>query len=327
MFPKHHGWKSFAHTFVSAASYLRNRGNSGSYVHGSQTQMARFGRRMRRRVGSRTRTKRRRGGFRRRGSMRRRISKIWKFMRNKGIRNVETKYIQNTGTTTAGGANPNVDIIIGTLFENQTGSGATVKDIRAGTPRIWLTDIGNAAGQAARIGDKCFIRNVKFKGHLQANIDGSAANEVFVRFLVVRVKEAQSFNENAEFSTRAPNMKQIFEFIGDTNNIQDPTSMEGRSAFPQTWRWYNNRWANDFTVLKQFVVKVSKETGADYEKKLIKFNLRVNQPCRWDGGEPQDGHIYMYWYADQIMQNSSTVAGEVVRPVLRFSWRTTYTDV
>ena len=63
------------------------------------------------------------------------------------------------------------------------------------------------------------------------------------------------------------------------------------------------------------------------KKKLVKFNVRINQPCWWKAGEAQDGHIYVYWYVDSVKQDGSVVGNENIRPIINFTWRLTYTDV
>lgn len=247
-------------------------------------------------------------------------------MRRKGLRNVETKYVQARGRTIEGGNDvPDPNTMVGTLSEVQAGDPAVA--INNCNPKLWVTDISQGTGEGARVGNKVFIKDFKFRGMISANTSSSAANEVWFKILVVRVKDAESFDATSPYSIRVPNLKQIYEFIGDPWDIDDPVEFGGRDAFAMNWRWYNNRWSNDFTILKSWKVKVARDTGTDDEKKLIKFNIRVNQPARWDGGEPQDGHIFVFWYCDQLRNDNAAVGNSTVRPVLRYSYRVTYTDI
>lgn len=275
-----------------------------------------------RRGGSRTKTKRRRFK-RRRVSTRRRISRIWKYMRNKGLRNVETKYLQNRGLADSS-AKDTDGRHIGSL--NETVAGNPPDPVDFGDYRIHFTDITQGDRHDQREGDKIFIKNVKFRAMLQANTLADTANEVYVRFLVVRVKEGLMFDPTTG-STSPPHIKMIYEFIGDTGDLNEPVTFNGRSAFINTWKYYNSIYSKYFTVLKNKVVKISKETGADFEKKLIKFNIRVNQPCTWSQNSPQNGHIYIYWYCDGIRQDGVLPIESGLRPSIAWTYRVTYTDV
>lgn len=105
----------------------------------------------------------------------------------------------------------------------------------------------------------------------------------------------------------------------------------------RAWKYLDNRWKNDFSVLKMKVMKVSKESGINAEKKFFKMNLRIMKPAFWtDDNNPQDGHIQVYWFCDNPFQdpnyavangvpNAPAVSG--VRPHLGLSWRLTYTDL
>lgn len=324
-----HSWSNPASigSSLAAAFNSANRFRFGSYVYGDQTEMARYGARKRRRIGSRTRTTRRRRGLVfKRGGIKRRLKRVWTFMRRKGLRNIETKYNQIRITTSQGGAvPPTPNTLVGTLSEITAGSPPV--NINNCNPKLWITGINRGTGRDQRIGDKVFIKDVKLRGMIQANVDPDAANEVYFKIMVVRVKDAEAFDAVSRTSTKTPTIKQIYDFFGDTNDMDDPVSFGGREAFINTWKFYSNKWADDFTILKQKVIKIAKETGSPDEKKLFKMNIRVNQPAKWEDDSPQDGHIFIYYFCDSLRQNGASIGAELVRPVLRLTVRTTWTDI
>lgn len=323
-------WSNPTSIFATAAGLLRRRSSIGTYGSYQQTQMVRRGIKQRRRSGrSYTRTKRRFLG-RRRNNAKRRISRIWKYMRRKGLRNIETKYIQESGVTSAGwvvGTDTQKRLAIGTLSE--TAAGNPPATVNFGSYRLHVTDIGQGSSHETRVGNKVFVKDFKFRGMIEAHLESTAPRELYFKMMVVRVKDAQGFGADASNvqDTYAPYVKQFFDFFEDAGEPNAPIAPPGKLAFINTWKYYNNRLRDDFTILKTKVLKLSNEEGADMEKKLIKFNLRVNQPAQWDGTEPQDGHIYVYWFVDAVRANGAVVGQENVRPVMHFTWRTTYTDV
>lgn len=318
---------SIASTIAGAAGFLRRRAQSfyGSYSQNSQMARSKFRIRSRGRIG--TRTKRRRF-MRRRGGVKRRITRIWKFMRRKGLRSVETKYAQAVGTSEAGWAtNPSNSWAIGTLRELTAGGANNA--VNFGSYRLHPTNISLGSAVNGRIGNKIFVKDFKFRAMVEANLSTAAPREQYMRFLVVRVKSAQGIGQTATYTegTYAPYVKQLFDMFEDDDPVDKPISFSGKLGFINTWKFYDNRLRDDFTILKNKVIKISNEEGADFEKKLVKFNVRINQPCWWKAGEAQDGHIYVYWYVDSVKQDGSVVGNENIRPIINFTWRLTYTDV
>ena len=324
MYRKTTNWHSFTNptsigSTLASAFKLGSRG-LGSYLYGSQAQMAsNFRSRKRRRLGSRTRTITRRRRFIRRGNrLARRVRRINKFLFRKGINSIETKYyqaqFQTPNTVTGPGG-------IGTLLDGT---------LATRTAQVALTSgIARGTTALARIGGKVFIKNVRLKGLVQASIQAKAVNELYVRILVLRVKSAQG-NTNS-YGSSVPYIPNIWEFI---NNTQIPPDLNGqntgRGAFINNWKWYNSRWKNDFQILKLKTIKVAKEQGAGELKRLFRINLRVNKPAHWTETDlEQDGHIYLYYWCDQVVTDESAVPpmDDGDRPTMWCSWRTTFTDV
>ena len=82
--------------------------------------------------------------------------------------------------------------------------------------------------------------------------------------------------------------------------------------------------ADNYTVLYDKVIKVANENGGDRFYKIIKKNIRVNQPCHWDdGGNRGDGHVFVFWFTDITSQPETAPW----IPAVFMSARTTFTDV
>lgn len=252
-------------------------------------------------------------------------------MRRKGLRNVETKYLQGTGLASALGKNGDSDNQIGTLGETVV-DGGDDPDIEINNTlyKLWPTDPINGTEYNEIVGNKFFVKDFKFRAHLQANTSANAPNEVYVYLMLLRIKSAYPASGNYN-TTQFPTVKDVFDYF--YSSPDDPhVGGDGRLAALVNWKHYNRKGKDAWTILKYKRYKISKETGADYEKKLIKWNVRVNQPAhiirQGDVYLPQDGHLVMYWWCDQIRSDNGGVAqDDNIRPTMLYTWRTTFTDI
>ena len=292
-----------------------NSGSSyGSYSLNGRQTMAKYGKRFRRRAGSRTINKRRR--FRRKRTVRKRIARIWKFMRRKGLRNIETKYLAigwDATSTVASGSRV-------TLLTNAAGIAAKLYP---------LSTLPLGTGRSHRIGNKIFVKDCKMRFYLQAPPrppEGSAVkvpNEIYVRIVLCRIKEEVSnMPANTDYTIR-----HVYQAV-HTSNASDPTSPiagDSRKAFISLYyKYYNSKFADNFTVLWDKTFKVSNENGAGQETKVIKKIIRVNQPCHWDDGNNRgDGHLVFFYFCDV----TSVVETDAYIPLLWMLGRITYTDI
>jgi len=266
----------------------------------------------RRRYGSRTITKRKRR-FRRRG-LRPRIRRIWSFMRNKGLRNIETKYIQGTHTSSpAAGSQTRVTIL-------SNGPGISAK--------FFFTDIDQGPAKYERIGQKVFIKAIKFRLYLQAppsTGEGAPAfvpQENHIRVILVREKTALGTQIGNDSPT-------LYHFMNNNlaTDAQDPeiaVAGDSRLQFISLFKYYDSKFADNYTVLFDRTFKVANEQGGDRYYQAKKYVLQIKQPCHWDStGLRGDGHIYGFYFTD-ITSNPET-SGFI--PQLFMSYRTTYTDI
>lgn len=296
-------------------AYKRYRGGSYTLDGG----MARFGgtrSKFRRRYGgSRTITKRRR--FRGRRTLYKKVRRINRMLRNKGITSVETKYIQAVGDS-------------GNAFDREG-----IFNLTDGTPGVgtypiqyklhFTGGITKGTARSQRVGNKVFIKNVKFRAMAHHSLSANSADEVYITIVIVRVKEAiDAIDSNV---TDDPMLKNIFQVGQSTTAPNILPSGDSRTAFVNAdWKYYNNKRQDDYTVLYKKTVKVSKVEGSSEEKRLIRKNIRVNQPCWWDDSDHEgDGHIYAYWYSD--VTNSTSPTTPIDLPRLFYGYRVTYTDV
>lgn len=298
-----------------AAGFRIARRAYGNYKL-NETNMARSGFRSRkrfRRGGSRTTTRRRR--FRRGNRLVKRVRRINRLITRKGLRHVETKYEQNHFFT------PNTIVGIGaiaTLLDNNQSATSAQVSFTAGTAK------GTARNQ--RIGNKIFIRALRFRALLQMSQQANAVSEVYVTLMLLRVKNAQG--AVSTFNSSFPYYSNIFELPGDTGVPPAITNQDGgRGAFVNSFHYYNNRFRNDFTILKKRTYKIAKDTGSGDNKRLIRWNVRVNKPAFWDdNNNTGDGHLYLYYWCDQTTTGDGPIA-DGDRPVMYAGWRWTFTDV
>lgn len=232
----------------------------------------------------------------------------------KGLRSIEVKYTQNTFITPNTIADPNA---IATLLDtNQT----------ATTPKVSFTSgIVQGNSRFTRVGNKIFVRDLRFRGLLQASQQTNAVSELYVSILVLRTKNAPGATNS--HSTDLVYLPNVWDFV---NNTASPPTINGqnggRGAFISHFKHYNKRWKDDFTILKYRTYKIAKDTGSGANKRLLKFNIRVNKPAFWDdSGNTGDGQLFMYYWCDQ------TTTGDVAisdgdRPVMWGAFRVTYTD-
>lgn len=313
---KYHTWSNPTNIATGLAAGFRLARRAYNSYNVNETQMA-YGRkqRKRRRYGSRTKTRfrRRRLGFR--GRVYKKLRRINYSLTRKGIRSIEIKYAQGhffTPNTITG-----VGAIATLLDPDQTATTAKV---------TFSAGISKGTARDNRVGNKIFIRNLRFRALLQASQQTNAISETFVTLMLLRVKNAQGATN--DIVGGIPYIPNIFEFPANNDvppaiNNQDG----GRGAFVNHFKYYNSRWKNDFTILKLRTYKIAKDAGSGDNKRLIKWNIRINKPAHWDDtNNVGDGHIYLYYWQDQ------TTTGDVAitngdRPVMYAGWRITYTDV
>jgi len=235
-------------------------------------------------------------------------------MRRKGLNSIEIKYVQGQFVT------PNTPTglgAIGTLTENGTPTRAAQISLTSGISRGTARD--------NRIGNKVFLRHIRFRGLIQASVQAEAVSELAITVLIVRIKDAQG--PVTTYGNEVPSVPNIFEFIG---NSSDPPVLSGqnggRGAFINNWNYINSRWKDDFTILKKKTYYVGKPDGTPPLKRFFRMNIPVMKPAFWDdSSNPQDGHLYMYYWCDQVRTDDlAAQAGD--RPVMWGAWRTSYTD-
>lgn len=233
----------------------------------------------------------------------------------KGIRSLEVKYTQNHFFTpnTVTGVNA-----IATLLD---------PDQSATSPKVnFVGGLTKGSARDNRIGNKIFVRDLRFRALLQMSQQANAVSEVYVTIMLLRVKHAQgsttSYPQNLVY---VPN---VWDFPNNTANPPAINNQDGgRGAFVNHFKHYNRRWSNDFTILKLRTYKIAKDTGSGDNKRLIKWNVRINKPAQWDDNNNEgDGHIFMYWWCDQTTTGDIAVT-DGDRPVMFAGWRVTYTDV
>lgn len=308
---------------VAAGTYLlnslkRQRTNSyGSYnLSGTDVPMAKFRKsRLRSRNGrSRTLTKRRKFG---RGSrLVKRVRRIGRTLHRKGLNSIEIKYRQGQVVTPDTLAGPGA---ISTLME--TGP------VSANNNRFSFT-AGTPPGTFAqyRIGGKVFLRHLRIRGLLQASNTAAAASEVYVTILILRVKDAQG--STGTHTAEVPYLQNVYEYIDSTSLLSTPPNSQngGRGAFVNQWNYVNARFKDDFHVLKKKTYRIGKFDGNPPQKVMFKYNIPVFKPCHWDeNNNPQDGHIYIYYWADQITATDGVITNGD-RPTMWLSWRCSFTD-
>lgn len=329
-------------TYGSVASSIYNglkKRKTGFTIFGSDThekKMAGYKQRKRFRGRSLT-TQRRRRRFRRGNRVLKRVRRLSKKFHRKGLGATEIKYNQSGEITT--NANTGANVIYGIME----------KSLQVNTNAFPLSSkiacssgINIGTGRNERIGNKIFIRHLRIRGGIWASTDANAANEVYIRIMVLRVKEAQG-NPTTAVST-VPTADNVFDSVLVSGGRWDGTGVvtswptSGTNAarqmgnFTNTWKYLHARWGNDFQVLKSKTIKISKETGVNSEKKLFKMNIPIFKPAHWDGTtntDAQDGHIYIYYWMDGSSQDPilALASYAATRPHMGFTWRLSYTDV
>lgn len=312
---------TFASAFGAASSvynaFKRPR-TSGSFtlLNSNGGRMAtRRRQRFRGRYGSRTVTRRR--SFRRRFSTRRRFRRIWSFMRNKGLRNIETKYVQINFDSSDDVADESRI----TILSNE----AALK------PKILASAIPLGSSRSSRIGNKVFLKTLRLKFYLEAPDvwDGTGVkpfipNENKIRIVIAREKEGLGEN-SAQIE---PRLGHVFQnnLYADTLDPFTVSSDDSRQQFIAfTFKYYNSKFADNYTILWDKTFGVSNENGSDREYRIIKKNISIRQPCHWnDTGDRGDGHIWIWMFCDITAVPETN--GKYI-PRVFCSGRITYTDV
>ncbi|QDJ95230.1 capsid protein [Capybara virus 12_cap1_103] len=319
---KHINWSSAfnyaagSYLFNSVSNHLRNR-SRGSYSLGNGQGMAKFRRpRLNVRYRGRTKTRLGRRKFRRGNRLVKRVRRISRVLHRKGLKSIEIKYLQGqlqTPNTVAGtGA-------ISTLLE--TGAAGSNGN------RFGLTSqIVQGTTREQRVGNKVFLRHVRVRALLQASSAATAASEVYFTIMFVRVKDAQG--STGSLSAEVPYLQNIFEYIGSTSALSTAPNGQngGRGAFVNQWNYINARFKDDFQILKKKTYRIGKFDGNPPMKVMFKFNMPIFKPAYWDdAGNPADGHVYCYYWVDQVTANDGAVA-DGDRAQMWLSWRASYTD-
>lgn len=318
--------------------YRYNRGYGSYFLNpGSDEKKMVFKSRKRFRGRTRTITRRRNGKFRRGRRLIKRIKRISRTMHRKGLSSVEIKYAQGADATTR--ALNGVNVLYGvserTFNANPNSNPFSVKV----SP---TAGIARGTTRENRIGNKIFIRHLRIKGGIWASTNAKAANEVYIKFMVIRVKEAQGSPTTAV--TSIPTADNVFDVVNPAGTRFDGSGVVtnftlGADAqskimanFANEWKFLHSRWGNDFQVLKRKTWKVSKETGVNAEKKFFKINIPIFKPAHWDDADnPQDGHIYIYYWVDSFTQDPNLDRLDAdfnnCRPSMGWTYRVSYTDV
>jgi len=237
-------------------------------------------------------------------------------MRNKGLRNIETKYIQGTLDSGDAGASTRITLL-------STAQGITAKG--------WFTDIEEGTAKYARIGQKVFIKSLKLRWYLQAPKSGPIGGEgqpTFVpqenhiRIIIVREKECLGTTD----TNVTPALYHVYQnnLITDSSDPTVVVAGDSRLQFISLFKYYDSKFADNYTILSDRTYKVANEQGGDRFYQTKRQVIKINQPCHWDSqGIRGDGHIYCFWFTD--ITSIPETAGYV--PQLWCSYRTTYTDV
>lgn len=224
------------------------------------------------------------------GGLRRKLFSLRRTIRRKGLLAIETKY-----------------------FEGYLPSLAplpwSTTDPTASPPRLsHLTAIAGGAGQTERTGGKVWIRKLRLHFFLSANTGATARNEQYVRIFVIRDLAPIVEDVSAPASTRIGYYLQATGINASMNLLP--------------WQYINNYRTPRPQILYNKLIKVSKETGSDFQDKAWKKTINVFKPCHFSSNSANasvgKGHIYMFAISNE------TTAG--VEPTLWFSWRTMYTD-
>lgn len=250
---------------------------------------------------------------------------------------MEIKYVEGSHIT-SNNTNTGTQVIYGiSEFLNNANANAVPTSIK-----LNFTDlIGRGTQRGQRIGNKIFLRHIRIKGGVWAGTSAVAANEQYVKMIIVRVKQAQG------------NPNSLVSIIPFADNYTQPISRSGGTSvgdgkgwgtsgggdikaaimadFTNEWKYLYSRWGNDFQILKRKVWKVSKETGVNAEKKLFKMNIKIFKPAFWDDNDnPQDGQIYLYYWCDNPCEDPALPVASITgqtRPTLGMTYRLSFTDV
>lgn len=307
---------SYGFPLFSAYSGLkkaRTQFNLGS-ASNAQNSMARS-RRFRRRLATRSRfIRKRRTRFRRR-TIRSRIRRIWSFMRSKGLRNLETKYLQSSwSSTTTANQTPRVTILSNT-------AALAVK-------QVFSDPIPAGTGQNNRIGQKVLLKTLKLRLFFTAPprhptpSTNFVPQEVHIRFIVVREKESLG-TTTASVNPSLYHILQNALGSGDADSPTTPLGSDSRHQFISLYRYYSSKFADNYTILLDRTIKVANEDGGDRYYRTAKYNINIMQPCTWDSANNRgDGHIYMFYWCD--ITSSPEVDSYI--PLLQATYRLTFVD-
>lgn len=257
------------------------------YAQPSEKKMAGYRRRVRRRIdGARTITRRKR----RRNGLVKRIRRINRRLFTKGFNSTEVKY--RTAALT-GNTNSN-----------------------HGTASTWghLTNIDGGTNYNQRVGVKVFIRHLNLHIHVKAGTTGTASNEQYVRLVLLRWHDIK---DSADWSAVSN--------IPTLESTELNANAGDRDLALVPFHIISSKWKTGYKVLWNKVIKVSRETGADYEQRLIKKRIRIMKPCSWalsDGDNSVGpGQLVLYAFDNE----ASAVVSE--HPNLKVGYRVSFTDL
>jgi len=256
--------------------------NAGS---GSNTQKKmRFSKR--RRVGSRTITRRRRRG---RTGLRRKFTRFSRTLRRKGILAIETKYSEG--------------LLDNFTIEPWDDTDPTLSPTRNGH----VTAIAQGINASQRIGGKIWIRKLRLHIFVSAH-PTAGLNEQYIRVFVIRDLAPLVPDVSASGSTR---IGYYLQATGTNANL---------NLMP--WQYINSYRAPRPQILYTALIKVSRETGSDFQYKAWKKTINVFKPCHYDSASANTdvgkGQIYCFWYTNET--------NVVAPPKVEFAWRVSYTD-
>ncbi|ALE29601.1 coat protein [Lake Sarah-associated circular virus-8] len=262
----------------------------GSYELSKEPEkkMGRFRQRKRQRRG-RFNVRRRKSRI---GGLRRRIRKINRTLFTKGVKSIEVKY------------------------RFSTADGRSTSSWSSASTWDHITDIATGSGPTSRVGSKVFLRHLNLRMHVRASKTVPAENEQYVRVMVVRHSNIQV----------TPNWSAVSS-IPDLNILFEPALANDLDYQMLPFKRINNRYSKGFKVLYSKMVKVSKETGADYEQRIWKARIPIMKPCQWGNTDATGitdvgpGQIVIYCWDNE----PSALAAD--HPLVKVGGRLSWTDV
>lgn len=287
---------STAFPTLSAAASLVNLGynaykryKSGSYTVNPSNEAKMPFSAKRRRVSGRSTSmvRRRRSKY---GGLRRKLYRFRRTVRRKGLLAIETKYFEGSFTDIRPVPWDNAD--------------PTLSPQRLSH----FTAIAGGSGQSARVGGKIWVRKLRVKFFANAFPASPARNEQYIRIYIIRDLAPLQEDVSSAGSTR---IGYYLQSTGVNENLN-----------LQPYNYINTFRTPRPQILYTKLIKVSRETGSDYQYKTWKKTINIYKPTHYAGPSSNAnagmGQIYMFAYTNELDPASA--------PYLSWSWRLMYTD-